>query len=53
LAIVLLVTACGFAYAGKRLRAPLAITRPGSTVAAFMSLPPTCTASGHSPVAKR
>jgi hypothetical protein len=26
LAIVLLVTACGFAYAGKRLRAPLAIT---------------------------
>jgi hypothetical protein len=36
LAIVLLVAACGFAYAGKRLRAPLAITRPGSTVAAFM-----------------
>jgi hypothetical protein len=36
LAIVLLAVAGGFAYAGKRLRAPLAITRPGRTVAAFM-----------------
>jgi hypothetical protein len=36
LAIVLLVVASGFAYAGKRLRAPLAITRPGGTVAGFM-----------------
>ena len=36
LAIVLLVVAGGFAYAGKRLRAPLAITRPGGTVAGFM-----------------
>jgi hypothetical protein len=36
LAIVLLVVASGFAYAGKRLHAPLAITRPGGTVSAFM-----------------
>ena len=36
LAIVLLVVAGGFAYAGKRLRAPLRLTRPGATVAAFM-----------------
>ena len=36
LAIVLLVVAGGFAYAGKRLRAPLEITRPGGTAAAFM-----------------
>jgi hypothetical protein len=33
---VLLVVAGGFAYAGKRLRAPLRVTRPGGTVAAFM-----------------
>ena len=36
LAIVLLVVAGGFAYAGKRLRAPLGVTRPASTVAGFM-----------------
>jgi len=36
LAIALLVVAGGFAYAGKRLRAPLGLTRPGATVAAFM-----------------
>ena len=36
LAIVLLVVAGGFTYAGKRLRAPLKITPPGSTVAGFM-----------------
>ena len=36
LAIVLLVVAGGFAYAGKRLRAPLRVTRPGGTAAAFM-----------------
>jgi hypothetical protein len=36
LAIVLLVVASGFAYSGKRLRAPLEITRPGGTVAGFM-----------------
>lgn len=36
LAIVLLVAACGFAYAGKRLRAPLAIARPGGVAAGFM-----------------
>jgi hypothetical protein len=36
LAIVLLVVAGGFGYAGKRLRAPLRLTRPGATVAAFM-----------------
>jgi hypothetical protein len=36
LAVVLLAVAGGFAYAGKRLRAPLAVTRPGATVAGFM-----------------
>jgi hypothetical protein len=36
LAIVLLLVAGGFTYAGKRLRAPLEITRPGGTVAGFM-----------------
>ncbi len=36
LAIVLLVVAGGFAYAGKRPRAPFEITRPGGAVAGFM-----------------
>jgi hypothetical protein len=36
LAIVLLVVACGFACAGKRLRAPFELTRPGGTTAGFM-----------------
>jgi hypothetical protein len=36
LAIVLLVAAGGFAYAGKRLRAPLEVVRPGRATAAFM-----------------
>ena len=36
LAIVLLVVASGFAYAGRRLRVPLAVTRPGGTAAGFM-----------------
>ncbi len=36
LAIALFVVASGFAYAGKRLRAPLAVTRPGGTAAGFM-----------------
>jgi len=36
LAIALLVVASGFAYAGKRLRAPLEITRPGGIAAGFM-----------------
>jgi hypothetical protein len=36
LAIVLLVVAGGFAYAGKRLRSPLGVTRPGAIVAGFM-----------------
>jgi len=36
LAIALLVVASGFAYAGKRLRAPFGVTRPGGTVAGFM-----------------
>jgi len=36
LAIVLLAVAGGFAYAGKRLRAPLAIARPGRVAAGFM-----------------
>ncbi|HZB92025.1 MAG TPA: hypothetical protein VE397_11320 [Stellaceae bacterium] len=36
LAIGLLVVAGGFGYAGTRLRAPLEVTRPGRTVAAFM-----------------
>ena len=33
LAIVLLTVAGGFAYAGKRLRAPLAVARPGRVAA--------------------
>jgi hypothetical protein len=36
LTIVLLVVAGGFAYAGKRLRAPLAVARPGGVAAGFM-----------------
>jgi hypothetical protein len=36
LATALLVVAGGFAYAGRRLRTPLAVTRPGGTVAGFM-----------------
>jgi hypothetical protein len=36
LAIGLLVVACGFAYAGKRLRAPFEVMRPGGTAAGFM-----------------
>jgi len=36
LAIVLLVAAAGFTYAGKRLRVPLRVTPPGGTVAGFM-----------------
>src|SRR5579859_3024144 len=36
LAVVLLVVAGGFAYAGKRLRAPLAVKRPGAAVAGFV-----------------
>jgi hypothetical protein len=36
LAIVLLAVAGGFAYAGKRLRAPLAVTPPGRVAAGFM-----------------
>jgi hypothetical protein len=36
LAIALLAVASGFAYAGRRLRRPLKITRPGGTVAGFM-----------------
>jgi hypothetical protein len=36
LALVLLVVAGGFAYAGKQLRAPLGVMRPGATVAGFM-----------------
>ena len=36
LTVVLLVVAGGFAYAGKRLRAPLEVTRPGAAVAGFM-----------------
>jgi hypothetical protein len=36
LAIVLLVVAGGFVYAGKRLRASIRITRPCGTVAGFM-----------------
>src|SRR5215472_15309119 len=35
LAMVLLVVAGGFAYAGKRLRAPLKITPPGSPAAVW------------------
>jgi len=33
---VLLVVASGFAYAGKRLRVPLGVARPGGTAAGFM-----------------
>jgi hypothetical protein len=36
LAIVLVVMAGGFTYAGKRLRAPLGVTRRGVTAAGFM-----------------
>ena len=36
LAVALLVVACGFAYAGKRLRTPLQIARPGAATAGFM-----------------
>jgi hypothetical protein len=36
LAIVLLVIASGFVYAGKRLQAPLRITQPGGVAAGFM-----------------
>jgi len=36
LTVVLLVAAGGFAYAGKRLRAPLGVMRPGATAAGFM-----------------
>src|SRR5262249_43862871 len=36
LAIVLLIVAGGFAYAGKRLRAPLKVTPPGRTATGFM-----------------
>jgi hypothetical protein len=36
LAIVLLVVAAGFAYAGKRLRAPFSVARPGGVAAGFM-----------------
>ncbi len=36
LAIVLLVVASGFASAGKRLRAPVGIARPGGIIAGFM-----------------
>jgi hypothetical protein len=36
LAVVLLVVAGGFAYAGKRLRTPLTVTQPGSTTVGFM-----------------
>jgi hypothetical protein len=36
LAIVLLVVACGFAYAGKWLRPPVRVTRPGGIAAGFM-----------------
>jgi hypothetical protein len=36
LAIVLLVVASGFAYAGSRLRFPLKVTRPGAVAAGFM-----------------
>jgi len=36
LAVVLILVAGGFAYAGKRLRAPLRVTRPGGAVATFM-----------------
>lgn len=37
MAIVLLLVAGGFAYAGKRLRTPLKLRRPGATTAGFMT----------------
>ena len=37
LAIILLVVAGGFGYAGTRLRVPLKVMRPGSVAAGFMS----------------
>jgi hypothetical protein len=36
LALVLIVVASGFVYAGRRLRIPLEVTRPGATAAGFM-----------------
>jgi hypothetical protein len=36
LTVVLIVVAGGFAYAGKRLRTPLKVARPGGVVAGFM-----------------
>ena len=36
LAVFLLVVAIGFVYAGKRLHAPLNVTRPGTTATGFM-----------------
>ena len=36
LAIALVIVAGGFAYAGKRLRTPLRVARPGAIVAGFM-----------------
>jgi hypothetical protein len=36
LAVVLLVVASGFAFAGKRVRTPLGVTRPGTVVGGFM-----------------
>src|SRR5581483_6676430 len=36
LAILLLVVAAGFAYAGRRLRAPLMVARPGGAAAGLM-----------------
>jgi hypothetical protein len=36
LALVLLLVACGFAYAGKRLRTPLAVPRPQGAAAGFI-----------------
>ena len=36
LTIVLLAVACGFAYAGRWLRVPIAVARPGAVAAGFM-----------------
>ena len=36
LALVLIMVASGFAYAGRRLRVPLRVARPGATAAGFM-----------------
>jgi hypothetical protein len=36
MAIVLLLVACGFAYAGKQLRTPVAVPRPRGVAAGFM-----------------